>query len=153
MSTPSSAPRQAQAALCATCRGAPCACWLCSACVRRASRYGPSLFAQVSQSSAVVRATGSRRHARRGPQVRRSSPAHLRALAKLEPKPEAKGSSPELCGSLSEAERKRSEAHKEDTTIQGPGARVCKKPLLLKVPSVKSRSIRLGSLSCKGQTT
>lgn len=33
------------------------------------------------------RAAGGRRHARRGPQVRRASPAHLRALARLEPKP------------------------------------------------------------------
>ena len=33
------------------------------------------------------RAAGGRRHARRGPRVRRASPAHLRALARLEPKP------------------------------------------------------------------
>ena len=33
------------------------------------------------------RAAGGRRHARRGPQVRRASPAHLRALARLEPEP------------------------------------------------------------------
>ena len=56
-------------------------------CAHGAGRSGLSLLARVSQSSAVVRAAGGRRHARRGPQVRRASPAHLRALAKLEPKP------------------------------------------------------------------
>ena len=53
----------------------------------RAGRSGLSLLARVSQSSAVVWAAGGRRHARRGPQVRRASLGHLRALSRLEPKP------------------------------------------------------------------
>ena len=77
----------ARAARRAACRGAPCARRVHVACARGAGRSGLALLAQVSQSSAVVQAAGGRRHARRGPQVRRASPAHLRALARLEPKP------------------------------------------------------------------
>ena len=87
VSAPFSAPGNARAARRATCRGAPCARRVRAACARGAGRSGLSLLAQVSQSSAVGRAAGGRRHARRGPQVRRASPAHLRALARLEPKP------------------------------------------------------------------
>ena len=81
------APEDARAARRETCRGAPCARRVRAACARGAGRSGLSLLAQVSQSSAVGRAAGGRRHARRGPQVRRASPAHLRALARLEPEP------------------------------------------------------------------
>ena len=84
---PFCAPEDARAARRETCRGAPCARRVRAACARGAGRSGLSLLAQVSQSSAVGRAAGGRRHARRGPQVRRASPAHLRALARLEPKP------------------------------------------------------------------
>ena len=84
---PFCAPEDARAALRETCRGAPCARRVRAVCARGAGQSGLSLLARVSQSSAVVRAAGGRRHARRGPQVRRASPAHLRALARLEPKP------------------------------------------------------------------
>ena len=86
-SAPFCAPEDARAARRETCRGAPCARRVRAVCARGAGRSGLSLLARVSQSSAVVRAAGGRRHARRGPQVRRASPAHLRALARLEPKP------------------------------------------------------------------
>ena len=56
----------------------------------RASGAGRPVWPFSSRSSLPDfrgRAAGGRRHARRGPQVRRASPAHLRALARLEPKP------------------------------------------------------------------
>ena len=93
-SVPFCAPEDARAARRETCQGAPGASQVRAACAHRAGRSGLSLLAQVSWSSAVRWAAGGKRNARRGPQVRRTSPAHLRVLARLKPKPMRKDISP-----------------------------------------------------------
>ena len=92
----------------------------------RASGAGRPVWPFSSRSSLPDfrgRAAGGRRHARRGPQEHRASPALLRALARLEPKPGREKVPP----GFSEVERKRSEAHKEARPVDSRvwPARVC----------------------------
>ena len=71
-------------------------------------------------------AAGGRRHARRGSQERGASPALLRALARLEPKPGRREVPPGFAF-LFRRQKESGAKHtkKQDATVQESGARVC----------------------------
>ena len=70
------------------------------------------------------RAAGERRHALRGPQVRRAFPAHLRSLARRVISRGGEKFRRALQFAFSKAEIKRSADHKEDAIFPESGARV-----------------------------
>ena len=96
---------------------------------RRASKAGRPVWPFSSRSGFPElrgRAAGGRRHARRGPQEHRASPALLRALARLEPKPGRREVPPGFAVLFQKQEESGAKhTKKRDASVRESGARAC----------------------------